>query len=67
MDSTELLLILQVLKWGFKFGVSQYVPFFVTIKLHIFAVGKIIYGMGNFDQFAGLINWVGKIIYQVVK
>ena len=28
-----------------------------------FSVGKIIYCVGNFGQWAGLIYWVGKIIY----
>ena len=36
---------------------------FVIIIVSIFSVGKIIYWVGNFGHWAGLIYWVGKIIY----
>ena len=28
-----------------------------------FSFGKLIYWVGSFGQWAGLINWVGKIVY----
>ena len=63
--------ILQVLELGFHLGVSQFCTnlglncLFVIIVVPIFSVDKIIYWEGNFGQhqWAGLIYWVGKVIY----
>ena len=43
-------------KLGSKFPVSN------DCGAH-FSKGKIIYWVGNFGQWAGLIYWVGKVIY----
>ena len=69
LDSTEVLSILQVLEWGFQLAVSQFCTnlglncLFVIIIVPTFSVGKIIHWVGNFVQWAGLIYWVGKVIY----
>ena len=69
MDSTEVLPILRVLEWGFQLGVRQFYTnfgsncLFVIILVPIISLGKIIYWVGNFGQWAGWIYWVGKIIY----
>ena len=57
---------------GFSSGVSLRVSQFCKNKsksptlrkvMPIFSVGKIIYWVANFGQWAGLIYWVGKVIY----
>ena len=68
-DSTEVLPILWMFKCGSQLGVRQVCAnfclncLFLIIMVPIFSVGKIIYWVGNFRQWAGLIYWVGKLIY----
>ena len=68
----DVLPILRVLEWGFQLVVSQFCTnvglncLFVIIIV-FFSVGKIIYWVGSFGQWAGLIYWIGKVIYYTVK
>ena len=66
--------LLQISKlfWGAQVGLfHQSILHKIWSKIHNcgahFSVGKIIYLVGNFGQWAGLINWVGKTIYKVGK
>ena len=69
LNSTEVLPILRVLERGFQLGVSQFCTnlglncLFVIIIVPIFSVDKIIYWVGSFGQWAGLIYLVDKVIY----
>ena len=70
-DSTEVLPILGVLEWVFSFG-GQWILQKLRSKLSIFnkhgahfSVGKKIYWVSNFGQWAGWIYWVGRLIYWV--
>ena len=49
---------------GVQYPLKFKLPIFGKIGAH-FYVGKIIYWVGNFEQWAGWIYWVGKLIYWV--
>ena len=53
---------------GFPLGLENSVQTYVQIAILCywgvcFSVGKIIYWARNFKQWAGMIYWVGKVIY----
>ena len=61
--------MLLMLNFNLGYLVSQFCTnlglncLFVIITVPIFSVGRIIYRLGNFGQWAGLIYWMGKVIY----
>ena len=57
-DSTEVFAYSRVLEWGSPFGLVNFakprskLPIFNNCSAH-FSVGKVIYWVGNFGQWAG--------------